>query len=78
MKRIVDSFSTSERDSKDAPDPDLVARVARGSMSLSILPQAVSGVVLDGKIEQPPQERAGRPSGDRTSSHDLDSGRLHT
>lgn len=29
VKRIVDSFSTSERDSKDAPDPDLVARVAR-------------------------------------------------
>ena len=29
VKRIVDSCSTDERDNKDAPDSDLVARVAR-------------------------------------------------
>ena len=66
VKRIVDSFSTDERDNKDAPDSDLVARVAR--VGFHVLPVSInelkgglrrlksSGVVLDGKIEQPATE----------------------
>ena len=66
VKRIVDSFSTDEREQGAAPASDLMARVAR--VGFQVLPVSIgdlkgglrklksSDVSLDGKSEQPATE----------------------